>query len=111
MLSYCSTTLPWCNRSPIEFYITDNYKHGYQWLTVTWSCLRHHSEDVYRNKQKANFDRHHRTQVPLIPDNIHMWVATDNGPTFSHVITTAENLDLTLFSDWLASEEISPTWS
>lgn len=98
MLSYCSTPLPWCHRSPAELCMGRPIR---TWVPVAdsklipqWSYLLDFktSDAVYKEKQKANFDKHHRArELPFIPDNTRVWIEAENGPpTPGRVVSTAE---------------------
>ena len=96
VLSYRSTPLPWCNRSPAELCMGRQIR---TWVPLAdcklipqWSYLSEFKDfdAVYREKQKANFDRRHRTrELPPIPENTRVWIDTDNGPTSGRVISMA----------------------
>ena len=97
LLSYRSTPLTWCNRSPAELCMG---RHLRTWVPMAdsklipqWSYLPEFktSEAEFRTKQKDNFDKRHRTHdLPPIPDNTRVWIETDNGPTSGRVVSMAE---------------------
>ena len=97
LLSYHSTPLPWCSRSPAELCMGRQLR---TWIPLAdsklvpqWKYLSEFkiSDREYREKQKADFDKHHRTQeLPEIPENTRVWIETDNGRTAGRVISPAE---------------------
>ena len=63
-------------------------------LIPQWSYLSDFktSDAVYKEKQKANFDKHHcARELPFIPDYTRVWIEAENGPpTPGRVVSTAE---------------------
>ena len=97
MLTYRSTPLPWCGRSPAELSMgrqirtcvpTADCKLIPQW---TYLAEFQKSDATYKLKQKDNFDKRHRTKdLPMIPDDTPVWIDSDNGPVSGRVVTSAE---------------------
>ena len=62
-------------------------------LIPQWTYLTEFksSDAVMREKQKVYFDKRHRTkELPSIPDDMSVWIESDNGPVSSHVVSTAQ---------------------
>ena len=86
LLTYRSTPLPWCGLSPAELLmgrqIRSNLPQLSETLTPHWPFLEKFraSDEEFKNKQKVNFDKRHRTKpLPEIPDNTDVWITTDGS--------------------------------
>ena len=97
LLNYHSTPFPWCGRSPSELLMgrrlrttvpqTDEY------LIPQWSYLPEFREQnkAFKEKQKEDFDRHHRTRkLSEIPDDTEVSIETEGGPSSGQVRSSAE---------------------
>ena len=88
LLSYRSTPLPWCGRSPSELLMGRNIRTNLPQtadnLVPMWPYLEQFRKDngVFKNKQKINYDRHHQVRdLKQIPENTDVWITTDKQPT------------------------------
>ena len=64
-----------------------------EYLIPQWSYLPEFRElnKAFKEKQKEDFDRHHRTwELPEIPDDTEVLIETEGGPTSGYVRTSAE---------------------
>ena len=97
LLSYRSTPLPWCNRSPAELCMGRQIR---TWVPMSdqlripqWSYLPEFksSDTLFRKKQKEYFDKSHRSkELPSIPNDTKVWVESENGPVSGRVISSAQ---------------------
>ena len=88
LLSYRSTPLPWCSLSPAELLmgrkIRTDFPQTSESLTPRWSYLPRFRKDnkTFKEKQKEDFDRRHRTRsLPELPEDTSVWVTTNGNPT------------------------------
>ena len=96
LLTYWSTPLPWCGLSPAELLmgrqIRSNLPQLSETLTPHWPFLQKFraSDEEFKNKQKVNFDKRHRTKpLPEIPDNTDVWITTDGSHSPGRVTAPA----------------------
>ena len=94
LLSYRSTPLPWCGRSPAELLMGRNIRSTLPQTTESlipqWPYLSEfrQTNKSFKRKQKRDHDRCHRTQeVPDIRDNTNVWVTTDGHNTSGRTVT------------------------
>ena len=72
LLAYRSTPMPWCNLSPAELLMGRRLRSSLPATTKqikpTWTYLEtfHHLDQQFKQQQKADFDRRHRS-YPLPP--------------------------------------------
>ena len=62
-------------------------------LTPQWSYLSSFREldKQYKGKQKESFDRRHRVKdLPLIPNNTEVWIASEDDPVPGRVVSPAD---------------------
>ena len=92
LLAYRSTPMPWCNLSPAELLMGRRLRSSLpattEQLKPTWTYLEtfHHLDQQFKQQQKADFDRRHRSYpLPPIPNNTDVWVTS--GPAVSGRVT------------------------
>ena len=96
LLSYRATPLPWCGLSPTELLmgrvIRTDVPQDVNTFKPEWSYLTMYQEKEkrYRQDQKQNYDRHHRTRtLPDLPDNTSVWVSTPQGQIPGDIVSAA----------------------
>ena len=96
LLSYRATPLPWCGLSPAELLmgrvIRTDVPQDVKTFTPEWSYLPMYrdKEKRYREAQKQNYDRHHRTRrLPELPNNTPVWVSTPQGQIPGNIVSSA----------------------
>ena len=84
LLSYRSTPLPWCRRSPAELCLGRNLRtdipQARKNLIPGWAYLKRFREDdkVFKSGQKKNFDKRHCTKpLPELLPGTAVWITTD----------------------------------
>ena len=77
LLSYHSTSLPWCSISPVELLfgrkIATNLPQPDAHLSPDWPYLKafQQADSVHKSKQQTQFNRRHRTRsLPELPPRI-----------------------------------------
>ena len=97
LLSYRSTPLPWCGRSPSELLMGRNIRTNLPQtadnLVPMWPYLEQFRKDngVFKNKQKINYDRHHQVRdLKQILENTDVWITTDKQPTSGHMVSSSD---------------------
>ena len=95
-LSYRSTPLAWCNRSPAELLmgrkIRTDLPQTSETLTPQWPYIDQFRKEnkAFKEKQKRDFNRRHRVRdIPELPDNIEVWIATHGRPITGTVLKPA----------------------
>ena len=96
LLSYRSTPLPWCGRSPAELLmgriIRSTLPQTTNSLIPHWPYLTEFRrvEYSFKAKQKEDHDRRHQTRdLPEIPKDTKVWVTTNGHHTPGTTITNA----------------------
>ena len=84
LLSYRTTPLPWCGRSPAELCLGRRLRTDIpqtkKSLIPEWSYLCKFREDdkLFKQSQKKYFNKRHRTRpLPELPPGTNVWVTTD----------------------------------
>ena len=97
LLSYRSTSLPWCELSPAELSmgrkIRSTVPQTNKHLVPKWPYLTDFQEKnkVFKDKQKENYDSRHRVrEAPKIQDDTEVWVNTGQDPVRGRVVSTSE---------------------
>ena len=97
LLSYRSTPMPWCGKSPAELLmgrnIRANLPHTTDSLTPQWPYLEdfRRTNKEFKEKQKKDYDRRHRTkELREIPDNTTVWITTGKQPVPGKVLYPAD---------------------
>ena len=88
LLTYRSTPLPWCNLSPSELLMGRRLRTTLpvvpDQLIPSWPYLDkfRNSNEQFKQRQKADYDRRHRTH-PLapIPNDTEVWVTSGSTPS------------------------------
>ena len=95
LLSYRATPLPWCGLSPAELSMGRRLRTAIpqtdKQLTPEWSYLSEfrRKNDHAKRQQKAAFDCRHRvTELPDLPDDTEVWVAS-NGERIPGRVTSS----------------------
>ena len=95
LLSYRSTPLPWCGRSPAELLMGRNIRSTLPLTTESlvphWPYLEdfRRANTSFKRKQKRDYDYRHRTkELPDIPDDTKVWVTTDGHNTTGRTVTS-----------------------
>ena len=93
LLSYRSTPLPQCGKSPVELLMGRNLRSTLPQISSTlipqWPYLKKfkHQNNLFKSRQKTDYDRRHRVlEIPDIPD---VWITTNGQPTTRRTVTTA----------------------
>ena len=93
LLSYRTTPLSWCGRSPAELLMGRQLRTAIPQcnaqLVPQWTYLKHVREhhQLFKNKQKEAFDKHHRARTQSgIPDNSHVVITSEEKPREGRVI-------------------------
>ena len=88
LLTYRSTSLPWCNFSPSELLMRRQLRTTLpivpDQLTPSWPYLNTFRElnEQFKQRQKADYDRRHRTHpLPPIPNDTDVWVTSGTTPS------------------------------
>ena len=88
LLTYRSTPLPWCNFSPSELLMGRRLRTTLpiiqDQLTPLWPYLDtfRDSNEQFKQRQKADYDRRHRTYpLPPIPNDTEVWVTSGTTPS------------------------------
>ena len=96
LLSYRTTPLPWCGKSPCELLtgrrLRSNLPQTQEPLIPQWPYLQpvRNSEEEFKSKQEKAYDkRHHVTEVPSLPDDTSVWVRDENSLSTGKVLTQA----------------------
>ena len=97
LLSYLATPLLWCLRSPGELLMGRKVKtdlpQTMKQFIPDWHFLNDFREkdEVYKLKQKQNYDRRHRTRnVDVLPSDTSVWVRTENVQQPGTVVSAAD---------------------
>ena len=97
LLSYRSTPLPWCGRSPAELLmgrkIQSNLPHTSGSLVPQWSYLKdfRQANACLKKREKGDHDCRHRTrELPAIPENTDVWITTEGQPVQGKVMSTCD---------------------
>ena len=97
LLSYRATPLPWCLRSPGELLMGRKVKtdlpQTMKQFIPDWHFLNDFREkdEAYKQKQKQNYDRHHRTRdVDVLQKDTSVWVRTENVQQPGTVVSAAD---------------------
>ena len=97
LLSYRSTPLPWCDRSPAELLmgrrIRSDLPQSTKTLVPQWPCLQEFKtrNQQFKSKQKRDYDRRHQVrELPEIPDDTEVWITTNRQPTTGRTIAPAD---------------------
>ena len=97
VLSYRATPMPWCGLSPSELLmgrrIRTTVPQTKKQLTPSWLYLPQFKRDNlhFKEKQKENFDKHHRVREQSeIPDGSEVVITTDKQPVEGRVVEPAE---------------------
>ena len=81
LLSYRTTPLAWCNRSPAELLMGRKLRTTLpvvrQQLILQWSCLKsfRKSNDKCKQQQKTYYDQRH--SLPELAEDTPVWITTD----------------------------------
>ena len=88
LLTYRSTSLPWCNFSPSELLMGRRLRTTLpivpDQLTPSWPYLNKFQElnEQFKERQKVDYDRRHRTHpLPSIPNDTEVWVTSGTIPS------------------------------
>ena len=97
VLSYRATPMPWCGLSPSELLmgrrIRTTVPQAKRQLIPSWSYLPQFKQDnlQFKEKQKENFDKHHRVKEQFeILDGSEVVITTDKQPVEGRVVEPAE---------------------
>ena len=97
LLSYHSTPLSWCDLSPAELCMGRRLRTSLpqtnKLLTPQWPFLTKFREQdkVLKEKQKKNFDTRHRVkELTPIPDDIKVWIMSEDRPVQGRVVSPAD---------------------
>ena len=84
LLTYWTTSLPWCNLTPAEILmermIRGNLPQVTEKLTPTWSYLQEfrRQDGEFKRRQKQDYDLRHRVRsLPPIPDETEVWITSE----------------------------------
>ena len=95
LLTFRSTSLPWCNLSPAELLMGRRLRTQLpqtpQHLKPTWSYLTQFrkKDKRFKETQKRNFDRHHHAkELPDLPDGQTVWITSGATPVKGTVISS-----------------------
>ena len=96
LLSYRSTPLPWCNKSPSELLmgrrVRTDVPQTDEHFIPDWQFLSEFrmKDEEYKKKQKESYDEHHRVRsLDPLPNNSTIWIRTNNTLTPGIVTATA----------------------
>ena len=97
LLSYRSTPLPWCGKSPAELLMGRSIRSTLPLtknnLIPEWSYIPQFKKDneVFKQNQKRDHDQRHRVKsLPAIPDNTDVWVTSGSNPVPGTTVTSAD---------------------
>ena len=93
LLSYRATPHPWCKLSPAELCMGRRLRTPIpvtiEHLVPKWSHILQFKQ-INAEKQKRNFDQHHRVHnLPPLPNHTNAWIETDGEPISGQVISPA----------------------
>ena len=96
LLTYRSTPFPWCNLCPAELLmgrrVRTNLPLLSDQLVPEWKFMDgfKSSNRAFKEQQKSNYDRRHRTQtLPPIPADSDVWITSGYQPQPAVVVTPA----------------------
>ena len=96
LLSYRTTPLPWCGRSPAELLmgrkIRSTLPQTVDSLVPQWAYLQEfrQANEEFKRKQKADHDQRHRVRdLPEIPDNTAVWITTGGSHNPGRIVSSA----------------------
>ena len=99
LMNYRSTPFPWCGWSPSKLLMGRRLRTSLpqtdEYLVPQWSYLPKFCKQnkVFKDKQKEDFDRHHRTrELSEIPEDTEVLIETEEGPTSGQVRSSAGTL-------------------
>jgi len=94
LLSYHSTSLPWCSISPVELLfgrkIATNLPQPDAHLSPDWPYLKafQQADSVHKSKQQTQFSRRHHTRsLPELPPRTPVWVKIGKQQEPRQIIT------------------------
>ena len=94
LLNYRATPLPWCNLSPTELSMGRRVRTLVDEILVPqWPYIQQfrRQNEHQKNLQKKYFDLRHRViDLPDIPDDTEVWIATEGGPVEGKVASPAD---------------------
>lgn len=98
ILNYRATPLPWCKLSPAELLMGRRLKTQVpllkEQLIPQWPYLEdfHEQNRKYKQKQKRQFDKCHRTrELDVLLNNTRVWIASEGEPAEGTVISPADS--------------------
>ena len=97
LLSYRTTPLPWCDRSPAELLmgrrIRSDLPQSTKTLVPQWPYLQEFKtrNQQFKSKQKVIMtSRHQVRELPEILDDTEVWITTNGQPTTGRTIAPAD---------------------
>ena len=98
LLSYRSTPMPWCERSPAELCMGRRVRTGVpqanSQLVPTWTYLPKFRKDStrFKRQQKLNYDRRHAVkEQTTIPEGTEVVITTEQQPVDGRVVRAADS--------------------